>query len=481
MKHLMFSVSLILLLTLAAAAESSVQAKSRNAGCIKPYVCNPHYWQYIGQPVLLLGGSKTDHIFLVDHLQQHLDEIARSGGNYVRNTMSQREGLDLKPYRRLASGKFDLNQWNRDYWKRFLNCLKWCRERNIIVQIEVWDRFDYSQSNWKHSPWRPDNNINYTNDQTGLADEYRDHPARDKQPFFHTVPGMSRYQRRYDVIREYQERFVAKMLSYSLDYGNVLYCMNNETSTSPKWGQYWMKFITEKAAKKGVEVHVTDMFGDAWKPETCAKLRQGLDNPQIYTFLDISQVNSRNFNEAHWEKVQWIVDQVGKYPRPLNNTKIYSAGNTRWGSGTPKDGVERFWRNLLAGAASCRFHRPGAGIGLNDTAKACISAARKVETLVKFWHVEANMSLLSNREGDEAYLAANPGKEFVLYFTDGGSVGLNLKGHRSDFKLKWVNISSGGWGKETQLRGDRIVTVTAPEQGPWVAAITSVRTKITGN
>ena len=57
--------------------------------------------------------------------------------------------------------------------------------------------------------------------------------------------------------------------------------------------------------------------------------------------------------------------RVAKSPRPLNNTKIYSAGQTGFGSGTPKEGVERFWRNLIAGAASCRFHRPTSGIGLN--------------------------------------------------------------------------------------------------------------------
>ena len=66
---------------------------------------NPRYWQYKGQPVLLLGGSKTDHIFLADGLKEHLDEIAAVGANYVRNTMSQREGVDLKPHRRLPGGK----------------------------------------------------------------------------------------------------------------------------------------------------------------------------------------------------------------------------------------------------------------------------------------------------------------------------------------------------------------------------------------
>jgi hypothetical protein len=443
----------------------------RNVDCIKPYQKNSRYWQYKGKPVLLLGGSKTDHIFLLDDLKPHLDEIAASGGNYVRNTMSQREGLDLKPHRRLSSGKFDLNQWNGEYWKRFANCLKWCREREIIIQIEVWDRFDYSQEQWQNSPWRPGNNVNYTNQQTGLAEQYGAPAWRDRQPFFHTIPGMSRYNRQYDTIRRFQEEFIEKMLSYSLDYDNVLYCMNNETSTPVAWGRYWMRFIEERAKRKGVEIYVTDMFDDGWKPQSSAKIRQAFDDPKAYEFMDISQVNSRTFNEGHWVNVKWLTDQAQKHRRPLNNTKIYSDGELNFGTGTPKDGVERFWRNLIAGTASCRFHRPGGGIGLNDIAKTCIKAARKAETEVRFWEVEARMGLLTDRHEDEAYLAARPGQKYILYFTDGGSVKLDLTRHGGEFALRWVDIKSGDWGGRTRITGGRQVAISAPGKGGWAATI----------
>ena len=101
---------------------------------------------------MLLGGSKTDHLFLTDSLLAHLNEIHKIGGNYARNTMCQREGLKLKPYELKSDGTFDLDQWNTDYWSRFENMLKWTHERNIIVQIEVWDRFDYSREFWEISP-----------------------------------------------------------------------------------------------------------------------------------------------------------------------------------------------------------------------------------------------------------------------------------------------------------------------------------------
>lgn len=165
---------------------------------------------------------------------------------------------------------------------------------------------------------------------------------------------------------------------------------------------------------------------------------------------------------------------VAAAPRPLNHTKIYSDGRTKWGSGTPKDGIERFWQNLIGGAASCRFHRPAAGIGLNGIAKACIRSARKVETLVKFWDLTPHLELLSNRDENEAYLAAKPGKQYVLYFTDGGSIDLSMTGHPGDLKLKWIDISTGEWAGEAKLSGGGAIAVNASAQGPWVAVIIEI-------
>jgi hypothetical protein len=475
------NVYLMTAITLSAATCTKVQA-SRNENCIKPYKINPRYWQYKGQPVLLLGGSETDHIFLLDDLKQHLDEIAQVGGNYVRCTMSQREGLDLKPHGRRADGKFDLNQWNKEYWNRFANCLKWCYERDIIIQIEIWDRFDYAEGNWKQSPWNPSNNINYSYVQSGFAEEYANTQLyRDEHPFFHTIKGTSHYIDRYELIRKYQEAFVDKMLSYSLPYGHVLYCMNNETSSEAGWGQYWIQFIKTRAAEEGVTVCTTDMFDDAYMAEKAEHTSLIFNDAEHYMFADISQVNSRNFDETHWERLQWLLRHVNTHPRPSNHTKIYGSGYYSFGTGGPEDGVERFWRNILGGSASARFHRPDAGNGLNDFAKGSIKAARILESLIRFWDITPQMGLLSDCESNEAYLAAKPGERYALYFTNGGSVGVDLSGVTGSFEVTWISVSmgirtqtsaTGGYRlmKKT-IEGGGVVTISAPYKGGWVAAI----------
>ena len=95
-------------------------------------------------------------------LEAHLDEIKEFGTNYVRNTMSQREDWPLVAYDKTNSGKYDLDQFKEEYWMRFSDFLQWTHDREIVVQIELWDRFDFSREYWNKSPWNPDNNVNYS-------------------------------------------------------------------------------------------------------------------------------------------------------------------------------------------------------------------------------------------------------------------------------------------------------------------------------
>jgi hypothetical protein len=198
-------------------------------------------------------------------------------------------------------------------------------------------------------------------------------------------------------------------------------------------------------------------------------------------FADISQVNSRNFDQTHWDRLQWLLRQVNTHPRPSNHTKIYGSGYYSFGTGGPEDGVERFWRNIIGGSASARFHRPDAGNGLNDYAKASIKAARVLEGLVNFWELTPQMDLLSERQSNEAYLAAKPGQCYVLYFTDGGSVRLDLSGAKGSFNVTWISVSMGVSTRTSATGGYRlmadtvqggdVLTFSAPYKGGWVAAI----------
>jgi len=454
----------LLLLVVLCVVDVAIADEDRSG--LRPYAANPAYWQYHGRPVMLLGGSDDDNLFQLSGLRDHLDAMKAAGGNYIRNTMSDRndKGTEVHAFAKRPDGKYDLERWNDAYWTRFENMLRWTAEREIFVQIEVWDRFDFTDSGgydfWQAHPFNPKNNVNYTYQESGFAKRYPDHPGANRQPFFFTTPK----QRNNEVVLHYQQRFVDKMLSYTLQYGHVLYCMDNETNGEAKWGRYWAKRIRDRAAKAGKTVYVTEMWDD-WNLRG-DQHRQTLDHPELYGFADVSQ-NNQQKGQKHWDNFQWVRGYIADHVRPINTVKTYGADGGPFGNS--HDGVERWWRHLIGGAAAVRFHRPSAGLGLSGKAVTSLKAARKLVSLIKPWNVEAANRLLSDREPNEAYLAAAPGVAYALYFTDAGSVRIALTDDR--YQVHWISVAEGTSRSALPISSERPATVKTPGAGGWVAAI----------
>ncbi|MDG2380056.1 MAG: putative collagen-binding domain-containing protein [Pirellulaceae bacterium] len=438
---------------------------------LQPWKENPWYWNYRAAPVLLLGGSDDDNLFQwpEKELGAQLDRLSNAGGNVIRNTMSDRKdkGFEVYPFQQRDDGRYDLRVWNDEYWQRFDRLLRETDRRNIIIQIEIWDRFDYTDSGrsnrWQIHPYNPRNNVNYTYDESGFAKRYPDHPGANKQPFFFTTP----QQRNNQVVLPYQQRFVDKLLDVSLQFDHVLYCIDNETNGQESWGRYWATYIKQRAAQQNKRVHVTEMWDD-WNL-TAERHKWTFDHPELYDFVDVSQ-NNHNKGQQHWDNFLHVRRYLADKPRPMNTTKTYGATGNKFGH-SDQDAIERFWRHLLAGAASIRFHRPTAGLGLNEKAIACIRAARKIESYVPLWSVRPANSLLSDRDANEAYLATDQEKAWVLYFAAGGEVSIDLSQAKGPLVAHWINIDTGDNGPQQQLSGGGKVKVSPPGNENWAAAI----------
>ncbi len=435
---------------------------------IKPWTENSWYWQYKGEPIMLLGASSDDNLFQwpSEMLIPHLDSMKEVGANYVRNTMSDRQdrGFELYPFAQLDNGKYDLDKLNEAYFDRFDFFLAETAKRNIIVQIEVWDRFDYARENWPGHPYNPKNNINYSSEESGLDLEYPNHPGANKQPFFYSTP----HQRNNVLLLKYQKSRVEKMLDVSLKYNHILYCMDNETSAEEAWGKYWAELILAKASEAGKEICLTEMW-DAWDL-TSEQHKRTFDHPERYVFCDVSQNNQKK-GQVHWDNFQWVKNYLSTNPRPLNTVKTYGADGGRHGN--TKDGLERWWRHVLGGAATARFHRPSSGLGLSELSMNNVKVAREIEKKAKFWDLNGNNDLLLSREENEAYLASQSGEKYVVFFTNGGEVNLDLSVIQKSFEIQWFNIRTGKMQSESKIEGGRIVTLTAPGEKEWLALLTS--------
>ncbi len=465
-------------------------ATDSDAGRIQPYADNPFYWQYQGEPVLLAGGSHQDNLFNHSEnpelppegsLASHLDRLVSAGGNYVRNTMSHRDAGNEFPHQRLADGRFDLEQWNEEYWQRFDTFLRMTAERGIIVQIEVWDPYDFHndrrqdpQSGWSKHPFNPKNNINYTAQESRLPTVFNHPPSPDEpdHPFLFTVPELDDNK----AVLTYQQAFVDKILSYCLNYSHVLYTMNNEfTKPIPEWGEYWAGYIRDKAAESGKNIETTDMIRivHATHPTWRNHLLNQVKNPALYTFLDVSQNNRvRNSTQFGWDQLMKLRQFLASNPRPINNTKVYGGEADKGPHGTTDDGIQKFWRNIMAGSASSRFHRDAVyqvGLGLNELARANLRSLRMLTDEMSIFSTEPRNDLLADREENEAYLLAEADKQYALYFPAGGTVTLDLSEATGMWAVKWLNILSSRWEQERMLLGGTEVRISAPDAGHWVA------------
>ncbi len=166
---------------------------------------------------LLIGASDKDNLWqwTGSRLTDHLDLMQSVGGNYVRNTMSDRNEGDLFTAKPLDDGRYDLDRWNDAYWERLRFFLEATHQRGIIVQLTLWDGFDLSGAGvygrFAVHPLNPANNINW---EPGTI--------KDAGDFY----GGSLWHKNQPVL-DNQHRYINQLLPTALQYDHVLYNINN--------------------------------------------------------------------------------------------------------------------------------------------------------------------------------------------------------------------------------------------------------------
>lgn len=454
---------------------------------VTPYVENPWYWQIDGEPTVLLGANETDHTFLIKGRAAYLDELKALGGNFVRNTMSQRELEPInRPHLQLSSGKYDLDQWNPAYWNNLDELLAECERRKLVVGVEIWDKFDYQGDYWERSAWRPRNNVNYTLEESGLRDFYRTSMRSDERneshndnPFLLTLPEF----RNNRLILKYQQAFFDKVLSVTLRYSNVIYFIGNEWKESPKWPTYWAERFHLRATEAGNTAPLSVMVwssSEAFDPE----IKFVLGRADLFSFAGFRVGNPKiPLGPGHYDRIMEVRAKVTDAgARPLVDSKI------RTGSKLFYRPVRqaRVWRGLMAGWSALSHHRvhvhPTRGtsqdMGFTPVAQANLQALRKFSELIEPWRCEPRPDLLTVVGADEAYLLANPATAYGVYFVLSGRAKLTLPDEGAFFQLTWINIQSGDAVEVGELvAGGQTFTLETPGERSdvgWAATLVRV-------
>lgn len=426
--------------------QGSTQYNEYNDGSIQPYRNNPWYWEHRGEPIMLVGASDNDNLFqwTGDLLIDKLNLIQSVGGNYVRNTMSDRDEGDTFAAKEVGGGLYDLDQWNEEYWDKLKFFLEETGKRGIIVHLTLWDSFDLGGGRFAVHPLNPENNINWKPGTISNSGDYY---------------GRSLYTNNKPVL-DYQHRFVDRIISISSNYNHIFYNIQNESHERVEWCNYWATYIKEAARKLGRNIHVTTMLIEPSK-----SVRRVMANRDIYTFAEVSQNNQDSrgplTGKKHYENlVFWRRMIAMSGPMPINNVKVYGEGvGLNTSAGTEKEAIERFWRNIFGGAASTRFHRPatgygaaegsGWGIGISERAQQTLRAVNMFLDEFDIFSAEPYEAFQTVGNSVDVYCLADMGRAYAVYIPSGrATIHLDPWVHMERVSVKWLDIAELTWSEE---------------------------------
>ncbi len=81
------------------------------------------------------------------------------------------------------------------------------------------------------------------------------------------------------------------------------------------------------------------------------------------------------------------------------------------------------------------------GWGLSPCAQATLRAARTLTQAMNVFACASRNDLLSERSSNEAYCLAEPGKQYAVYFPDGGAVKLDVSKAKGPLQVRWLDVN----------------------------------------
>jgi hypothetical protein len=143
-----------------------------------------------------------------------------------------------------------------------------------------------------------------------------------------------------------------------------------------------------------------------------------------------------------------------------------------------EESVARFCRIIFAGCAGVRFHRPHPredpdaheaatefGLGLSPRAQAVIASMREIANAIEFVRTKPRNDLLSERSENEAYCLAEPGRQYAVYFPDGGEVKLDVSEAKGTLQVRWLDIDRSRWQEPQTVTGGGTLELKTPGKG----------------
>jgi len=448
---------------------------------------NPHYFVYQGKTIALITsgehyGSVMNadfdyHKYLMAIAADGLNYTRLFGGSYVevpgtsfgikRNTLAPAPGRLILPWARSAEpgyagggNKFDLGQWDPEYFRRLNDFLSAAARRGVIVEISLFSS-QYGEPQWKVSPFNSPNNVN----QTSVTDYKR----------LNTLDNGN--------VLGYQERYVRKLVDEANAHPNVIFEIQNEPwSDHPILTDVVNPYLFQGRDQYPNSIEVADADSIAWQTRVAqwitseeAKLPHRHLTAQCYSNFRLSVrtlipgVDVVNFHYAYPEAAAWNYG--------LNRAIAYDETGFL---GHSDDAYRRqAWNFMLAGGSAFDAldysfsvgHEDGTDTMPNGPGGGTPEFRRQLWILAKFLssfplvEMKPDPEVVVHAEGVVAHAMSNATKSRdAIYFDGNGPSRVTLRLPAGSYSVSWLDPKTGQstpGSKVTSNGGD--VSLPAPE------------------
>jgi len=380
------------------------------------YLTGSHHWNNL-QDSAKLGKPLTEKFDYDGYLRL----LARLNHNYIR-MWSWEVGendvyYDPAPWVRTGPGtaadgklKFDLQQFNPEYFQRLRSRVIAARNRGIYVGVMLfqgWSIYSHGYGNpWLVHPFNEANNINGVNGDP-------DKDGEGKEVHTLQVPAVTRLQ----------EAYVRKVIDTLNDLDNVLYEITNETAIFSKdWQHHIVRFVQEYEATKPRQHPVGMTAFDSGREGSMAAL---LESPADWISPQNDGVSGDYQNDP---------------PVADGRKVIISDTDHLWGVGGDRVWV---WKSFTRG------HNPIYMDPLRkqewfSISEADMEGARKAMGDTRRFAERINLAAMKPRSelSSTGYCLANAGVEYLVYQPKSGeNFSIELKA--GTYRYEWFNPMKG--------------------------------------
>jgi len=352
------------------------------------------------------------------------------------------------PYQRVGPGKaldgkpkFDLTRFNQAYFDRVRARVALAGDRGLYLAVMLFEGFSIEMKGrpketngnpWEGHPFHRENNVN------GIDGD----PER-------TGEGLACHELRVPEITRLQRAYLRKVIDTVNDLDNVLYEISNEShAASTEWQYSMIECITEYEADKP-------------KQHPVLMTVQYPEGENEVLFASPADAISPNPGPD---------DAYRQDPPPSDGSKVIITDTDHlWGIG---GNVQWVWKSFIRGLNPI-FMDPWEPDPLrnqqwDDAARSldCQGIRRAMGQTRSF---AEKMNLVAMHPLGElastGYCLAEPGREYLVYLPEGGSVTVDLSAAAGALRAEWFDPAHGRTSPAKQVDGGGTEAFTAPFKG----------------